>query len=72
MADYQEAIGEKAFKCVDQLNSDTVSQFSTLRSFKESLGHRKILDKFYKGKNESSIGKRVFPDRGQPTLTNLK
>ena len=25
LADYQEAIGEKAFKCVDQLNSDTVS-----------------------------------------------
>ena len=48
LADYQEAIGEKAFQCVDQLNTNTVSQFSTLRSFKESLSKRKILEKFYK------------------------
>ena len=48
MADYQEAIGEKAFQCVDSLNTNTVSQFSELKSFKEALSKRKLLDKFYK------------------------
>ena len=48
LADYQEAIGEKAFQCVDQLNTNTVSQFSDLGSFKEALSKRKQLDKFYK------------------------
>ena len=48
LADYQEAIGEKAFQCVDQLNTNTVSQFSDLKSFKEALSKRKLLDKFYK------------------------
>jgi hypothetical protein len=48
LADYQEAIGEKAFQCVDSLNTDTVSQFSNLKSFKEALSKRKLLDKFYK------------------------
>ena len=51
LADYQEAIGEKAFACVDQLNTHTVSQFSHLRSFKESLGKQKVQEKFYKGED---------------------
>ena len=48
LADYQEAIGEKAFACVDQLNTNTVSQFSNLKSFREALGKKKLQDKFYK------------------------
>ena len=42
LADYQEAIGEKAFACVDQLNTDTVSQFSNLRSFRESISKKRL------------------------------
>ena len=49
LADYQEAIGEKAFACVDQLNTNTVSQFSNLKSFREALSKKKLQDKFYKG-----------------------
>ena len=49
LADYQEAIGEKAFACVDQLNTNTVSQFSNLKSFREALGKKKLVEKFYKG-----------------------
>jgi len=49
LADYQEAIGEKAFMCVDQLNTHTVSQFSTLKSFRDSLGKKKLQESFYKG-----------------------
>ena len=48
LADYQEAIGEKAFDCVEQLNQNTVSKFSTLKSFRESLNRKKTLDRFYK------------------------
>ena len=48
LADYQEAIGEKAFACVDQLNTNTVSQFSNLKSFREAIGKKKLLEKFYR------------------------
>ena len=37
LADHQEAIGERAFKCVDSLNQDTVSQFNSIGSFKDSI-----------------------------------
>ena len=61
LADYQEAIGEKAFACVDQLNTNTVSQFSNLKSFREALGKKKLVEKFYKGggmKDNKSSGTR--------------
>ena len=51
LADYQEAIGEKAFACVDQLNTNTVSQFANLKSFRDSLGKKKLQDRFYKGED---------------------
>lgn len=35
--------------CVDQLNTNTVSQFSHLKSFRESIGKKKVQDRFYKG-----------------------
>lgn len=41
LADHQEAIGERAFKCVDELNQDTVSQFNTIGSFKDSISQKK-------------------------------
>jgi hypothetical protein len=36
LADHQEAIGERAFKCVDELNQDTVSQFNSIGTVKDS------------------------------------
>jgi len=51
LADYQEAIGEKAFACVDSLNTNTVSQFSHLKAFRESLGKKKLQERFYKGED---------------------
>lgn len=51
LADYQEAIGEKAFACVDNLNTNTVSQFANLKSFRDSLGKKKLQDRFYKGED---------------------
>ena len=59
LADYQEAIGEKAFACVDQLNTNTVSQFSNLSSFREAIGKKKLLEKFYReGAMSSKISNR--------------
>ena len=59
LADYQEAIGEKAFACVDQLNTNTVSQFSNLNSFREAIGKKKLLEKFYReGAMNSKISNR--------------
>ena len=34
LADHQEAIGEQAFRCVDNLNADTVSKFNEIESFR--------------------------------------
>ena len=41
LADHQEAIGERAFKCVDELNQDTVSQFNSIGTFKDSISQKK-------------------------------
>ena len=72
LADYQEAIGEKAFQCVDSLNTNTVSQFSELKSFKEALSKRKLLDKFYKQggiKQYTAMKKSAMTQRASPDLT---
>jgi len=37
LADYQEAVGKKAFRCVEDINKSTVSQFSQLKSFQDSI-----------------------------------
>jgi hypothetical protein len=37
LADHQEALGQKAFNYVDQLNSSTVSKFNNISSFKDSI-----------------------------------
>lgn len=67
LADYQEAIGEKAFDCVEQLNQNTVSKFSTLKSFRESLSRKKTLDRFYKSGN-SIISQRQSKIHHDDTL----
>lgn len=36
---------------MEQLNQNTVSKFSTLKSFRESLSRKKTLDRFYKSGN---------------------
>jgi hypothetical protein len=41
LADHQEAIGEKAFKCVDNLNQETVSKFNTIGTFKDSISQKR-------------------------------
>ena len=48
MADHQEAIGDRAFACVDELNRTVLTQFKTLSGFNEALNKRKELQKFYK------------------------
>ena len=48
LADNQEALGQKAFKCVDELNSSTVSKFNQVSSFKDSIGQKKTQENFYK------------------------
>ena len=40
LADHQEALGKKAFQCVDQLNNETVNQFNSIRSFRENMSNR--------------------------------
>ena len=48
LADHQEALGQKAFKCVDALNNSTVSQFNSINTFKDSITSRKTQENFYK------------------------
>jgi hypothetical protein len=37
LADHQEAIGEKAVKCVEELNMQVLGKFKDLQSFNQSL-----------------------------------
>lgn len=48
LADHQEAIGEEAFQCVDELNRTVLTQFKTLKGFNEALQKRRDIQKFYK------------------------
>lgn len=48
LADHQEAIGERAFKCVDSLNQETVTQFNQVETFKDSISQKKEVSNFYK------------------------
>ena len=48
LADHQEAIGAKAFECVDSLNQDTVTQFNDVETFKDSISQKKMIKQFYK------------------------
>lgn len=43
LADHQEAIGERAFKCVDSLNQETVSKFNDITTFKDSISQKKAI-----------------------------
>lgn len=53
LADHQEALGPKAFKCVDQLNTQTVRKFSEVPSFKETIEQRKQIEEYYKAQARS-------------------
>ena len=48
LADHQEAIGLKAFKYVDKLNDTTVSKFSSIETFRDSITAKKTQENFYK------------------------
>lgn len=37
LADHQEAIGERAFECVDELNRTVLTQFRTLEGFNDAI-----------------------------------
>lgn len=41
LADHQEALGKKAFKCVDDLNHSTVNKFNSINSFRENISNKK-------------------------------
>ena len=48
LADHQEALGPKAFKCVDELNTQTVRKLSEVPSFRETIQQRKYIEDYYK------------------------
>ena len=48
LADHQEAIGENAFKCVEDLNKTTLSKFKQLTTFNEAIQQKKAMLTFYK------------------------
>lgn len=48
LADHQEAVGDKAIQCVEQINETTVSKFQQLKSFKESISTQKTIQNFLK------------------------
>ena len=48
LADHQEAVGEKAFKRVDELNKTVLTKFKGLKDFNEDLAKRKELSTYYK------------------------
>lgn len=48
LADHQEALGPKAFKCVDELNTQTVRKLSEVPSFRETIQQRKFIEDYYK------------------------
>lgn len=41
LADHQEALGKKAFKCVDDLNHSTVNKFNSIASFRDNISNKK-------------------------------
>lgn len=47
LADNQEAIGERAFACVDDLNRTVLTQFKGLHGFNEAIQQRKQAKRFY-------------------------
>ena len=76
LADHQEALGAKAFKCVDELNTQTVSQFGEVPFFKETLDARKSKEQFYKTQTRlksfiKSSYKDKFGGRGTPLNVRL-
>jgi len=48
LADHQEAIGDQAFECVEDLNKNVLTQFKTLVGFNEAIQRRKQMQTFYK------------------------
>ena len=48
LADHQEAIGDKAFECVDELNKTVLTKFKGLPGFNDALQKRKEISTFYK------------------------
>ena len=74
LADYQEAIGEKAFDCVDELNTNTVSQFNKLRSFKDSLQRKKALEKYYMNQTSkfSETASRLRSNKANSIVTHSR
>lgn len=69
LADHQEAIGEKAFKCVDSLNMDTVSQFNSIGSFKESISQKKAMQSYYKSNTHvKGFIKNTYKNKAQTSI----
>ena len=54
MADHQEALGQRAFECIDDLNRNTVTKFNDISSFRDSISQRKTQEAFYKANSRSN------------------
>lgn len=48
LADHQEALGKKAFECIDELNVSTGKSFNSLSTFREETLARSTQQSFYK------------------------
>ena len=81
LADHQEALGERAFRCVDSLNADTVSKFNEIESFRQEISIKREQQSYYKevtkvkpfvraGANNSFMKKptTTVPGRRSPRL----
>ena len=57
LADHQEALGHKATKYVNAINTNTVSKFNEVGSYVDSMNKRKTQENFYKAQRikESKI-----------------
>ena len=72
LADHQEALGHRAFKCVDDLNKKTVSKFNDVAGFRDSIAARKSQESFYQANTKvkpyikSSFKKNMLSEGATP------
>jgi hypothetical protein len=75
LADNQEAIGADAFKCVDKINTDTVSLFNTIKAFKDDIGLKNEVKSYYRTRGSSPVNSTIQSTKNRATAnatTGLK
>jgi hypothetical protein len=69
LADHQEAIGDAAFKCVDKINSETVSQFNQIPLFRDSIQQKQEIHSFYKN---SALGDHSYRNKATTSIPSKR